>query len=415
MKKINKSVCIFATVLLFASFVVGSCGKMDDTYREFLADGETVYVAKADSLKVRPGRERVELEWLVMSDPKVKRYKVYWNNRADSIERDLNKVRDGDTVRFVIDNLPGGVYEFEVFQFGNVGESSVRSVAIGRAYDDNYEAYLPNRIVESAETTENGETTIRWSKYSNPDMIGIDFSYISSLDKPVNIVIPPNELETTLLNLKSQSEVKYRTMFKPDTTAIDTFYSDYSGIIPTEDVTANYLNNYRVPFARLDDWDGSRWGIVADWVVSESAKIQTCKDGKCYGSWDGHKSARENTMSVQKLKNEPAAPNGKIFQTVTLPKGEYELVVNLVPSLNNGGTNLRYIVVNAGAGLPNTADVNTALAYKSFVGAATKQVSSNFTLTSASEISIGILFHFVDADQLFNVESFKLKKKLVVL
>src|SRR5690606_31002279 len=99
MKKINQSISILTTIVLFASFVLSSCGKMDDTYRDFLADGETVYVAKADSLKVRPGRERVELEWLVMSDPKVKHYKVYWNNRTDSIERDLDRVKDGDTVR----------------------------------------------------------------------------------------------------------------------------------------------------------------------------------------------------------------------------------------------------------------------------------------------------------------------------
>src|SRR5690606_24214401 len=100
-----------------------------------------------DSLKVRPGRERVELEWLVMSDPKVKRYKVYWSNRTDSIERDIDRVKDGDTVRFVIDKLTGGVYEFEVFQFGNDGKSSVRSMVIGRVYDEDYEAYLPNRVV----------------------------------------------------------------------------------------------------------------------------------------------------------------------------------------------------------------------------------------------------------------------------
>src|SRR5690606_35885846 len=219
----------------------------------------------------------------------------------------------------------------------------------------------------------------------------------------------------TLTDLKSLSELKYRTMFKPDTAAIDTFYSDYSIFTPSEDVTAIYLQNYRVPFVRLNDWDGSRWGIVADWNVSESAKIQSCKSGKCYGSWDGHKSARENTMSVQKSTSEPAAPNGKIFQTVTLPKGDYVFDLNHVQSLNNTGNNQRYLVANLGTDLPDISEVNTALAHKLFVGTAIKQVSIPFTLTAATEISLGVLFHFVDPQQSFNIQSFKLTKKMVVL
>src|SRR5690606_5927560 len=110
---------------------------------------------------------------------------------------------------------------------------------------------------------------------------------------------------------------KYSTMFKPDSLAIDTFYSSYNSCVPLESVTTVYLNNYRVPFVTLDDWDGSRWGIVADWTVSESVKIQSCKDVECYGRWDGHKLARGSTMSVQKSGSEPAVPNGKIFQTST--------------------------------------------------------------------------------------------------
>lgn len=410
MKKLNKSISFLTTIILFASFVLGSCGKMDETYREFLVDGETIYVAKADSLKVGPGRERIQLEWLVMSDPKVKRYKVYWGNRTDSIENELNRSVDGDTVRLIIDNLPGGVYEFEIFQYGDDGKASVRSTVIGRSYDESYEGYLPNRTIELAETDENGETTILWTKYRNPEMIGIDFSYVSSSGQSVNMVIDTAEMETILLDRKSQTEIKYRTMFKPDTAAIDTFYSIYNSFVPVEDVTNIYLENYRVPFARLDDWDGSRWGIVADWTVSESVKILSCKDGKCYGSWDGHNSARGNTISLQRWTKDPAAPNGKIYQTVTLPKGEYELEMNLVQSLTNTGDDARYLMVSPGPSLPDVDNLGSALAYESFVGRSTKGASVTFTLTEATEVSLGVLFHFITPEQVFNIESFKLIK-----
>ena len=67
-------------LLLLAATAFQSCKKMDDIYREFYESGETVYVGKADSIKVRGGNERVELTWLLLSDPKVASYKVYWNN-----------------------------------------------------------------------------------------------------------------------------------------------------------------------------------------------------------------------------------------------------------------------------------------------------------------------------------------------
>lgn len=233
MKNINRKLSIALGLLpiLTASFVF-SCGKMDDTYREFLSDGETTYVAKADSLKIRSGRERVQLEWLVMSDPKVKGYKVLWNNSVDSIVNDFNREVDGDTVRLIIDNLKGGVYEFEVFQFGTKGTRSVRASITGRSYDSSYESYLPNRTVESIDFNEDEQLTLSWNKYNNQDMLGIDFYYMSSENKEVNMKIPPNELQTSLVDYKKGTEITYRTMYKPDSLSIDTFYSGFNIVKP---------------------------------------------------------------------------------------------------------------------------------------------------------------------------------------
>lgn len=414
MKNKNNAVILFSLIVFFIGAVIGSCGKLDDTYRQFLEGGETIYVAKADSLKVQSGRERVQLSWLFPADPKVKKYKVYWGNRSDSIENNLDVSGDSDTIKLVIDNLSGGVYEFEVFQYSDDGATSVRSAVIGRAYDHNYENYLPNRVVESAIRMETGETTIRWTKYNNPDMLGIEFSYISLSNQKIDIVIPPENLETIIQDVKADSEITYRTMFKPDSAAIDTFYSRYDTFVPETfvlkgDITEYILKNYKVPFGRLDNWDGSRWGIVSDWTVSESAKIN-CKDGNCYGSWDGHKSVRENTMSVQRWTNDPAAPNAKIYQTIVLPAGEYEFSLKLVESLTNTGSNPRYIIVNKGNSLPDVDNLGSALAFKSFVGTSIKVATTTFTLTENTEVSLGILFHFIDPQQVFNVESFKLVK-----
>lgn len=409
MNRSNKRFCNLSLLIFISSIIFGACGKMDDTYRGFLTDGATIYVAKADSLKVRSGRERVELQWLVVSDPKVKRYKVYWNNKADSIERELIREVDGDTIRLMIDNLAGGVYEFEVFQYSADGKSSVRAAVIGRVYDEGYESYLPNRSVEFAETDADRTTTIRWNKYNNPDMIGIDFTYTSASNVKKHIVVPPDEAVTVLNDVGSLSEITYRTMFKPDSLAIDTFYSVFNTFRPQEDVTAIYLKNYKLPFVRLPEWDGSRWGVVADWTVNDGAKIHSCKDGKCYGSWDGHASFRQNSMSVQTSSREPQALNGKIYQTVVLPKGQYELILTGVAAAGVGGNDDRFLVVATGTELPNVDRLDAAISYQSFV--ANKLVSTLFELEEDTQVSLGILFHFVNTSQAFNIESFRLIRK----
>ncbi|MDD4591224.1 MAG: DUF4998 domain-containing protein, partial [Parabacteroides sp.] len=82
MKISNLTFCIATTIML----ILASCENIKDTYEEFIKDGEIIYVAKADSIKVRSGKNRLELSWLLLSDPNVAKYKVFWNNNRDSIE-----------------------------------------------------------------------------------------------------------------------------------------------------------------------------------------------------------------------------------------------------------------------------------------------------------------------------------------
>ena len=98
----SKNILILLVLsLLFSIFT--SCENMEDTYKEFVGDGETVYIGKADSIKARGGRNRLELSWLLLSDPKVSSFKVYWNNKGDSIEGDLVKTENVDTVKLMMD------------------------------------------------------------------------------------------------------------------------------------------------------------------------------------------------------------------------------------------------------------------------------------------------------------------------
>ena len=82
----------------------------------------------------------------------------------------------------------------------------------------------------------------------------------------------------------------------------------------------------------------------------------------------------------------PPVPNGKIYQTFTLPAGKYTLTVT-AGDCSDGGT--KYITVAKGTSLPDIGNVPAdALVYKTISKNSDNML--NFTLTDASPVAIGI-------------------------
>ena len=62
---------------------VYACSGMDEYKYLYLKDGIKSYTGKIDSVKVYSGHERVMIEGLFMSDPKVTGCMIYWNSKMD--------------------------------------------------------------------------------------------------------------------------------------------------------------------------------------------------------------------------------------------------------------------------------------------------------------------------------------------
>src|SRR5690554_589353 len=112
---------------LMIAIVTASCGKMDAIYSDFLKEGEFIYPAKADSLKVHPGDYRIGLSWVILSDPNVSNAVIYWDNRRDSLEISITDPARPDTVRVVLTDMEEKSYTFEVFTRDDEGNISVKS------------------------------------------------------------------------------------------------------------------------------------------------------------------------------------------------------------------------------------------------------------------------------------------------
>lgn len=226
----RNNIIVSLSILTAATVYMIGCKKMDDTYRQFVENGEIVYVSKADSLEAHSGKNRIELTWLLLSDPKVRSYKVYWDNRTDSIEGPVQKTDQEDTVRVMVDNLDEGIHYFEVYMYGKDGNPSVQASVIGNAYGAVYQGALLPRIIKSASWGENSSIALELTP-ANQDAVRTEIEYEDKNSGVSTYFIPSNVDTTTLLHVKDNKGVatlKYRTIFLPDSTAIDTFYSDYA-------------------------------------------------------------------------------------------------------------------------------------------------------------------------------------------
>lgn len=223
--------CLLPTVLsmIMLTMIGLSCSKMNDTYKDFLSDGERIYVGKADSVNVYPGKNRLLLSWLAISDPKIKSAKIYWNNRTDSLAVAIHKSPKIDTVNVLIDDLSENAYSFDIIIFDDEGNRSIVVNATGSVYGDQYQQSLLTRPYSSVEWQDD-VLAIAWGAAST-GAIGSEIEYAAKNGAQKKLYMPVDADTTKISDLGEHAELRYRTLFMPDSLAIDTFYTDYHKIL----------------------------------------------------------------------------------------------------------------------------------------------------------------------------------------
>ena len=199
----------------------------NDTYKEFLRDGETIYVAMADSVRISPGRNRLKLSFLV-SDPTTSRALILWNNKTDSLELPVQRVYQTDTVSAQLSGLKEGSYSFDIYTYDDEGNSSVAVNAVGIVYGDNYLNSLLETPVKGAYVNEEEQSRvdISWG-VADETAIGSEVIYTDSSNASHTLFVPSAERSTVLTDHLRGSSFQYRTLYLPEETAIDTFYTAF--------------------------------------------------------------------------------------------------------------------------------------------------------------------------------------------
>ncbi|WP_417941274.1 DUF4998 domain-containing protein [Flavobacterium sp. RS13.1] len=401
---------LIAVFIGFSIFFINSCTSGDE-YLKFTEGGEISYTGKIDSLKILPGRNRLEVQGLIMSDPKVKELRIYWNNKKDSAVVPIIRTSGIDAVTKIINNLEENIYNFEFRTFDAKGNSSIPVNASAEVYGDRYISSLINRPVLNYSLVESNLKVNYVNLNTDSGALGTEIEYTSSSDELKTIFTDISKTNVVINDFKSGSTYRYRTLYKPVPKAIDTFYSAYKEVKP---VLTPVLLNTKQPFA-YSSYDGGRWGVLAGWTTNAAAK-----NHNGYGGYDGGCCGKANnaTVNFESGWGSPGITNGKMYQTVTVVPATYQLKVTVFESNHEqndpGGF---YIIVSKGnVELPNVESVTTnteVLKYKRVLsnGIGNTEYILEFTVDQTTPITVGITTSQPDWGRFCTISSFEILAK----
>lgn len=271
MKRILKT----GTFLLFVTTIWG-CQDMDSTYKEFIVPGGLTYVGKPSGVKAYTGKYRVLLKWARNPDPKVTKTRVYWNNYRDSVEVE-SKVGE-DSLSVLLEGLNEQNYSFFLRSFDESGNMSVPVEVITRVFGTQYEQSLLNRGLNRSTLDADGNVTLNWGLANiSAGTLRTEVFY-TSLDGSIkNIDVPAGEDGSEIDDFTSGKPLRYRTVYVPDSLAIDTFYTGY-------DTVGQFL------------FDKGGWKIVSfsSEHPGDANRVLNFVDGTDATRWHSHASAGPN-------------------------------------------------------------------------------------------------------------------------
>lgn len=238
-KTINMKKGILYTLLTAIITCMVSCDGMDAPYEDFIKDGPIVYIGKADSLKAFSGKNRIKLTWQMQNDPRGVKAQIYWKDRTESVEFDLD--RSQKVLEYTLENLQEASYVFEVVIYDKYGHYSLPAEITGEVYGDVYIDFLNPRSYtkKSGKAVYLNKDTGNWEMILNAirDKTLVDTEVIYKDANGEEQRLSWSDRSSCTLTLEGYAEggmVKYRSCFIPQEGAIDEFWTDYTYLAGSE-------------------------------------------------------------------------------------------------------------------------------------------------------------------------------------
>jgi len=219
---------------LLAIIALGSCTQQDEGYKKFIKNGEISYTGMIDSLHIYSGHNRVQVNGLFMSDPKITECRIFWNNKADSLIVPVTRTLGVDTLRVFIPNLDENIYNFEVRTYDKLGNKSVPVTSIGKVYGERFQLSLSNRPIATV-VLASPKLTINFATMdTSTGVYTTEVTYTNTAGVLTTVTAPyfvPNSSPlvinpSLIIADYKNGSFSYRTLFKPDPKCIDIFSSE---------------------------------------------------------------------------------------------------------------------------------------------------------------------------------------------
>jgi hypothetical protein len=205
-----------------------ACSQKPDDFREFLEGQEVKYPGVINKTFVRPGNLRLGIGWSPSPDPSVTKYRIYWNNRLDSVEVAATSHNPSDTIYTVISNLQEYTYTFFVYSFDAKGNRSIPTeIQNARVFGNTYRQSLLNRPINLVEpykllNDEGSQITLNFLQPDTTNMITyVRYTTLGNVLKEVPVLPQINSI--TLNDFKYGTKVAYQSYYKPVGNSLDTF------------------------------------------------------------------------------------------------------------------------------------------------------------------------------------------------
>ena len=413
MKKIN--LLILCSILCLSY----SCSGMLDGIQSYLDEGEKIYVEKLDSLKAFSGKNRIKIEGKMMYGVNqvkcVISYKDPLTQEEKTSEFPVERTEPRETFEFMLENLAEGQYDFSVVTYDPKNNTSIPTEVSAYAYGELYHQALTNRILRNVSpeqktvTDEDSQSKnmwvakLDWNISRGDGLVGCNIEYEQEDGTWNSKYVPADETATELENFKANGVLRYNTVYKPETTSLDEFATEYKEVsLParsyvgiTKDLTSLYIKNAGYPFTGYDV--NNKWGKPYDWKWNEVMETKNANGGAGFTEYnDGTIQFETTQWSIGWY------DNGKIWQTFTLPEGRYEMRVEVrnAANIGSGNTNIHFAVAK-GEELPDNEVLEQSdivLSYLKFESEHTYKTSSlpAFELTEETTITVGWVVSFSD-------------------
>ena len=208
-------------LLAFFSILLCSCDGMYDNVNTYYSEGETNYIAKADSVSTKAGRDRVQIRWKVNTDPRIKNLNVTWDDGAKEITVpiDFSTLDENRFCTIIIDPVEEGEHIFKLYHTGN-GDKSIPTETEANSYGARYEESLTPRPIRSV-TLNKGKVTIEWRTVV--ENCEVEISYINAEGGTSKLSADPKALSTVIADALPGGAFSYVSTYLPEEGAIDTF------------------------------------------------------------------------------------------------------------------------------------------------------------------------------------------------